>query len=157
MKCLATVLSIFLFPLVLNSHAFANEFHILELDELRVDYMSYFAHGRAPLITSNGLDNRELGKELDLSFNSSVLEYGYFSTLVHSTTDAMYDTGAGGQFRAIGMKLELGVRLSPYLDIYYQHHSQHTLDLTLPYGFPEYDAVGLHLYLYGPNRKQGVF
>lgn len=145
--------------LVYAGNIFASDFRILQLDEVRVDYMSFFSKGRDPMITNNGLPDRELGKLLDMQISTTVLKYGYWRSLVHSYTDAVMNSEGGSQFRSVGLNMELGIRLFSQLDIFYWHYSQHLLDTTSDKigGFPVQDAVGIHLYLYSSDRKKSLF
>lgn len=132
------------------------DFHLISLDEIRVDYINYFPKGRDPLITENGLEGRELGKSLSINIESTLLKYGYWNTLVHSATDSYSDTHANGQFRSVGLQMELGIRPFSFLDLFYYHHSQHVLDTELPYRFPVADGVGIHIYIYSNKRRESL-
>jgi hypothetical protein len=147
-----------IFTLLISPIAQAKEFHIIELDEVRVDYVSFFPGGRDPFITHNGLDNRELGKMLDININTTLFKYGYFRSLIHSYVDAYKDSHTDGQFRSVGLNMELGIRLTPFLDVYAWHYSQHTLDYTSENvgGFPVQDGIGIHLYIFSNQRKDSI-
>ncbi len=136
----------------------ADEFHLIQLEEVRVDYMNFLPGGRDPLLSYNGLPNRAPGKELDVHIDSTIANYFYWNNMIHSTTDVYTDTRKDDQFRVIGLNMELGVRLTSWLDVYYWHYSQHLLDTTYAYGgFPVLDAVGIHLYLYRKTTKDSIF
>jgi hypothetical protein len=144
--------------LLITPAALADEFKLIELDELRVDYIDFFPSGRDPLITHNGLTNRELGKLLNVEIKTTLLKYGYWRSLVNSMTDAYSDTHRDGQFRLVGLQMELGLRVAPFLDVYGWHHSQHLLDhpSTAIGGFPVQDGIGIRLYIFSKDRKDSL-
>ena len=128
----------------------------IELDKLSVEYRDYFDGGSDPLITNNGIPNRTLGKGLDFNLDTNIFSVLYWNNKVHSMTDEIVNSGGKGQFRAIGWKFDLGVRATPYLNIYYRHHSQHLLDASLPYHFPVNDSVGIELIIFSKNKKESI-
>lgn len=133
--------------------SFAADFKIWELDELKFTYRSFFEGGRDPLITDNGLPNRALGKELNLTMNTSLFKYGYFNNTIHSMTDEIKGTGGSGQFRMVGWEFGLGVDFSKIskhtpFSVGYYHYSQHALDHTYPWAFPVKDAIEVNIYLF---------
>ncbi len=131
----------------------ADEFKAINLDQVYLEYRQYFHGGRDPLITSNGLSNRELEKELNIGIDTRLLKFGYWNNIVHSTTDQDRDNHHG-QFRLIGLESRLGIRISQHLDISYYHHSQHLLDTSYAHDdFPVRDGIELKIYLYSPKRE----
>lgn len=127
---------------------------MIDLREVSIDYRNYFPGGRDPLITSNGLPNRGIGKGLDVNINSDILDWVYWNNRINSKTD--YDTvGHGGQFRLVGWETAFGVHLSSYVDIGYYHHSQHILDAAYKYdNYPVEDAIQIKLYLYRSKKDK---
>ncbi len=117
----------------------AEPLQLLSLRETSVKYQQYFQGGVDPMIT--GEVGGQLDKELNLNVNTDVLKYGFWNNTVHSQTDQF-------QFRKIGWELQLGVRCGKYLDVYYEHYSQHFLDYAGKGAFPRNDGVGIKLYLY---------
>lgn len=142
---------------LLSSPIQASEFRLIDLDEVLIDYVNFFPKSYNPLINNNGLSNRELGKEFDLTISTTLIQYGYMRGLIHSLSDSFIDTHKDGQFREVGLNLELGIRIAPFLDIYYWHYSQHVLDIQTPWHFPVEDGIGIHLYLYSKDRKESIF
>lgn len=129
---------------------------VLGVDSLALTYKQFLPGGNDPLITGPHLQNRTLDKEVALELNTTVFDYGYMNHWIHSMTDKDVHSGKG-QFRTVGWRFELGVRLSESTaDIFYSHHSQHTLDVTSAFGFPVQDAIGIRLYLLPPKRRTGV-
>jgi len=143
--------------LVLAHNATAGDNGIVSLREVSVDYKRFFPKGRDPLITGNGLLNRELGNEVNVHINSDFMSYFYWDNMVHSLTDRDATTHTGGQFRVVGWNFKLGMRVSRFINIQYEHFSKHTLDHSYAYdSFPVQDSVGVKLYLYGGPKKEGL-
>jgi hypothetical protein len=147
---------IILIMLIIPNIGYSRDFKVIELDEIRVDYMKFADGGRDPALT-NGTD-RELGMLLDLNVHTTLFKYGYWRTLVHSYTTNYADTHKPDQFKLIGLNMELGVRVTNWLDIYYSHYSQHLLDMPSEAigGYPMNDGVGIHLYIYSNQRKNSI-
>lgn len=148
------ILYITIMATVLSLRAQADEFKPIEMQDVYVNYKQFFQGGRDPLITNNGLDGRLLDKELNLHFDMDVLKYGYWHNMVHSMTDQ--DERGHGQFRVVGWNFQAGVHLGSYLDVQYEHYSQHLLDASLPYAFPVQDSIGIVLHLYR-GRNSGSY
>lgn len=136
----------------------AREFSLIELEEVKITYMSFFPGGRDPLISYNGLPDRSPGKQLDLRIDTTVANYFYWTNTVHSLTDQYASTGHEGQFRVVGLNMILGLRVASFLDIYYYHFSKHLLDAVYaPGGFPVVDSIGFNLYLFRKDKKDSLF
>lgn len=150
MKILVSLLLLF------TTAAYTYDDSMFELEEIRIDYMQFRPGSRDPLI--NQLPNRELGNLLDLNITTSLFKYGYWKSLVHSYTDQYADSHSFGQYRVIGLNMEVGVRLTSFLDVFAWHYSQHTLDnVSYPGGFPVQDAYGIHIYLLDKNKHNTIF
>ena len=142
--------------LLFTQPAFA--WKLIELQEASVDYKYFTPKGRDPLITGNGLKNKELGNELNLNVNTDFLKYFYFNNLVHSMTDRDATTHTGGQFRVVGLNMVVGVRVAPFLYLYYDHFSKHVLDHhNVNDSFPVKDSFAFKLFLYGKDKKESIF
>lgn len=141
---------ILLYVLLTQKRCNADEFHLIQLDEVNIDYKNY------AIISDqqrNLLIYPEHPKEsLNLNLNTTFAKYGYFNSTVESLTTS-------SQYRGIGLQLSLGVRLSKYLDFGYWHHSQHVMDremLSIP-TFPTEDTMEIKLYLYRTDKKESIF
>jgi hypothetical protein len=121
---------------------------LIELKELTMGYRDFTPGGHRPTLNGNGLENRTLGKELQLFFNTDIGRYFFWNNRVHGGTDEVIGSGGKGQFRDVGWQFWLGVRPSKYLTLEYEHHSQHMLDYSMPGRFPVEDSVGLKIHLY---------
>lgn len=134
---------------------------LVDLRQLSVTGRSFFTGGRDPLITSNGIENRTLGQDLNLEVDTDVLTYLYWDSIVHSSTDRVLNpdsTTSNGQFRMIGLEFGFGVDLRRFdlglpVRFGYYHYSQHELDGISPWAYPVRDALELKLYLF--ERRGG--
>jgi hypothetical protein len=130
-----------------------SDFHLLELKELYVNYFRFYEGGQYPLITNNGLPNKEMDRQLDLHIKTDILHYFYWDSRIHSMTDRDMDTNKG-QFRLVGLETRFGIRLSSTIEFGYYHFSQHTLDHQTPYHYPVQDALELKIYLYRNHERR---
>jgi hypothetical protein len=97
-----------------------------------------------------------MGKQIDLNVNADILTYGFWENRVHSMTDETVD--GPGQFRVVGWNYRIGVHVSKYLDVYYEHFSRHLLDTTYPTAFPVQDSFGIKLRIFELNSpRQELF
>jgi hypothetical protein len=122
----------------------------LRVSDLSLDFTQFFSKGRAPLVTQNGLPDRELGQRvgITLEMNTGPL---YWGNRIEGYTDRDRVVG-GGQFRSVGWQFELGARVIPQVDLYYAHHSQHVLDHAYTPGYPVEDGVGFRLKIIGGKK-----
>lgn len=125
---------------------------LLEVKRVDLTYINFFPGGRDPLVTANGLPDRQLGKAVGLNLDIDVAEFVYFNNWVHTATDEHIITHSG-QFRSVGWQSELGVRITQQVEIFFQHHSQHVLDtFHQTMGFPVQDGIGFRLKLISKPR-----
>lgn len=140
-------------------HCYADDWHVLDLDEVSVGVMHYLPGGSDPLITQNNNElNKALGEELEVNINTTLFHYLYWNSRVHSTTDTNISYNGstnGGQFRLVGLEFRVGLNLTEYVQFGYYHHSQHLLDTNYSQGnFPLKDALELRFYIYKSKNKQ---
>ncbi len=141
--------------LILVDEVEAGEFHLLELDELKVQYKDFFDGGADPLVTQNGLPDKGLGKELNLVMDSTLLDYLFFNNVIHSMTDQ--NTTGGGQFRTVAWSFQFGARVTSFLNVSYAHRSEHLLDHIWPMGhFPVQDSIMFEFIFYSKSKKQTI-
>ena len=144
--------------LFISSFSKADEYNIVNVDELKINYKSFFPGGSNPLITENGLLNRTLDKELSLTVNTFIFNVFYWNNRIHSLTDKENVPNGIGQFRLVGLESQLGVNLTPWVSLEYYHHSQHLLDYMYPYGhFPVEDAFSLNIFLIRSKKTDTMF
>ena len=133
--------------LMLLSSAYADVF---QLDEVEVVYRNYTAvspYNRPLLIFP------EVAKEgFNLNVNTNILSAAYLDASVESLTNE-------AQFRSVGLKFNLGVRLTSWLSISYFHWSQHVLErVSSPVSpYPFEGAMQLNIKLYQARPRPSVF
>lgn len=126
---------------------------MIELKRVYITYRYFTPGGTDPFITQNALQpGKQLGRQLDLSFDSNIFDYLYWNSRVTSLTDKDAD-GTGGQFRFVGLDMGLGVDFRRVLDLPFtlglHHFSGHTLDTQHSFGhFPVQDSIEFNLFLY---------
>jgi hypothetical protein len=118
------------------------------VEKLSIDYVHYFPKGRAPLLTDNGLPDREPGHRVGFDLTLGLPATFYWGNRVESYVDHDSKEG-GGQFRSVGWNFEFGTNVIPQMDVYYHHHSQHVLDHAYDQGFPVEDGVGVRFKIIG--------
>jgi hypothetical protein len=130
---------------------YADDLHILSLDEFTFDTYRIINH-RDPYYPYGdmGSDGEHWDKGVAADFNIDLLKYQdfdfYWRNRVHGeSTDQ--------QFREVGWQFETGLELRNYVQLYYQHHSQHILDAEGQYGkYPLENYVGVRMTLYKRGR-----
>lgn len=126
---------LFLGIMLLSSPKRVDAISFLQLKRVSVEYASIKRGSRDPFVPT-GFENK-----LDLHLDWWLIKPVYWDNTVHSTTD-------GTQFRTVSWEFEIGVSLVSWLDLYWQHHSRHLLDLKHPiYAFPVIDAYGFRINL----------
>lgn len=103
---------------------------VWQLEELSLDYAKYKSDTRDAMLYPIVPTDR-----LDLRVNTTILQYGFFDSLVHSET-------AQTQFREVGWQYRVGVRVGR-LELYGEHYSQHFLDMQGPTGYPVQNLLGV--------------
>jgi hypothetical protein len=139
-----------LIPLLVLLHSPSSQADWLTVSDLSIDMVHFFPKGRSPLITGNGLPNRELGQEVGINMELNAGPF-YWGNRVQGVADRDRAVG-GGQFRSVGWRFEAGLRLIPQVDVYYRHHSEHVLDHAYDPGFPVQDGVGFRLKILGGKK-----
>jgi hypothetical protein len=124
--------------LATSSEAHATGWQLIELNEARLYWQHFIDEGRDELIFP-----RVHREALNLSVDMDVLSFFYWDNTVLSVTDE-------SQFRGVGLHSKVGMRLTPWLSVQYDHTSKHVLDgqhSSLP-SFPVYDSIGVLIQLY---------
>ena len=155
---LSFLISSFLFLVsIFVSSASASEYKFIDVDELKINYKDYFPGGADPLITQNGIPNRQLGKQVNLNLNLDLMNVLYWNNTVHGTTDEIIGSNKG-QFRRVGWQFQFGINIEEHISVEYYHHSQHLLDYEWPYGrWPVEDAISVNLYIIRKHKKDTIF
>lgn len=133
-----------LFSLLCGYAAYAGDF--IQLDTAKVDYRRFM--GESTTFNFPSYQKDRLGLTLD----SNIATYGFWRNRVHGTTDQF-------GFRWIGYNFDFGIRVAPFLDVLYEHHSQHLLDDADPASrhFPLEDSVGVSIYLFSKEPRKSLF
>lgn len=74
--------------------------------------------------------NYRIATNFDLEF----FKYVFWKNRVHS--EAAY-----AKFYAVGWKYDLGVKLGEQIELFWHHHSRHTMDVELPYYYNRIDNI----------------
>lgn len=125
-------------------------FHVLDLDYFDMKG-ARFGYNRDPLTPD--IEGHQYIGRIETDFQLRILEVGYWKNSVHTE-------GTAGQLQTVGWHYELGLRLTPYLSPFYEHHSRHRMDSTIPdYNqdgrpdkFPVEDSYGIRLHFYINDR-----
>lgn len=135
-----------LFPALISFQAFG--WQLIELDELSLKYRHFVHPGRNPIIWPEPLNDG-----VDINLHTSIADVFYWNSTVFSlTTPAKYE--------AVGLKTQLGLRLTSWLQPFFEHTSTHLLDRAHSYmpKFPVEDSVGINLILYSrAGERWSVF
>lgn len=108
--------------------------HAVEIANLSLEYKQIAGGSYAPELPQGSIPRGELNLDIDLMIMSPI----YWKNRVHSMIDQ-------NQFRLIGWHFELGAFVTPNVQIYFEHHSQHILDSQSENHFPVLDAVGVRI------------
>lgn len=128
---------------------------ITQVSELSMEYKNFAKGSHNPLITDNGL-NHLMGQELNLRMNLEFLDCLYWRNMVHSYTDRQ-ENGTRGQYRLIGWNYALGIRPFQWVELGYEHFSQHLLDATFPFRNPEENSLGIKLFFITPTVRGSIW
>lgn len=139
-----------LFLILLPAQAMAD---IIQLREVYLLGKQYGEKAREPLIDSTTLD-RQLDKELSLTWNMDLLTHLYWNNKIESLIDKDFDNPkSDSQFRIVGWNYQFGVRLTNWLWIEHEHFSKHYLDYHQDGKYPVKDSIGFRLYFYRDEFK----
>jgi len=143
---------IFSLLLTISTASFSDVF---QLREFYLLHKKFGDGSRNPLIDDNGLENRELDREVSLIWNMDIFNHAYFDNRILSYVDRFKDSGESDQFRLIGWDFQIGLRLTGWLWVEYDHFSKHQLDNEAPNKYPVEDAFGIRVYFYRKDYRPG--
>lgn len=118
---------------------------------------SYFGVNRDPLTPD--IEGEDYLGRVATDFSLRLCDVGYWNNYVHTE-------GTKGKLQTVGWHYELGLKLTPFLSPFYEHHSRHTMDHVGPDGnqdgqpdrFPNEGSYGLRLHFYvNPNPQRSLF
>jgi hypothetical protein len=127
----------YLLALLLATQAQATELKYLGVDFKKYPGKTYFAT----------LPDETIREEIAVEFDTHLWKcFGWWNRIHGSSTDS--------QFRWIGWNHRLYCDL-PSVELYYEHHSEHSLDRTQPddHHFPVNDSLGVFWTIYGERVK----
>lgn len=134
---------LFLLSTIIAKNCNASELDGFKLDELSINYKRFIGETRHPLFL-----NSKQKEEVDLNFNTTILNYMFWDNTIHSMTD-------DSQYKIVGWNLKIGVRLFDNLDFQAEHFSKHLLDETYSVmRFPVENSIGFKWTLYKDNKKK---
>jgi hypothetical protein len=130
----ALLISLFL---LFSTSAFSGEFRLLNVDALNFE-VTKIETKRDPYYKSHD-PSEDWDWGAALNWNVRFVEYLYWSNRFHLD----YDT----QVRHVGWKFEAGLNCTKYFDIFWQHHSQHMLEMeNKEIEFPLDDRYGIRIH-----------
>lgn len=134
-----TLAILLLLSFALPNSAAASQWKLIDFQEASINYKG-FTGARHPLL-------EDVRNELNLTLNTNFLHAFFFNNKVHSITDSQ-------NFALVGWNFFVGVRVTKWLDIQYEHYSRHVLDRQYRDGwFPYEDSIGIRLYLFRSDSQ----
>ncbi len=134
----------------------SKDFKLVDLDHFDMT-AAKFGDNRDPL-TPDIAPHKYLGR-VAVDYQVRLLEYFYWQNIVHTE-------GTEAQFQTVGWQWELGLKLTPQIQPFYQHHSRHRMDSIgpdgnmdgKPDGFPVEDSYGVRIHFYiNENPQRSMF
>jgi hypothetical protein len=119
-----------------------------------------FGCNRDPIIPEVGCSEWKGRVALNADFR--MLGAGYWKNQVHGE-------GTDSAFKTMGWHFEVGINITSYLDLFYEHHSRHVLDQgdahhsshdgsTTSSKFPVEDSYGIRMIFYtNPSKPSPLF
>jgi hypothetical protein len=139
----------------------SNEAYGADVFSLREFYLIHkkFGEGsRNPLIDEEVIENRQIDREVSLHWNVDILKNCYWDNQILSYTDRFKDSQETDQFRLVGWHFQMGLRLTSFIDVGYDHFSKHLLDSKYPQSrFPVEDSMYIRVDFYERDDRGGLF
>lgn len=116
-------------------------FNFMNLREVSIDY-NHYTWAINPFLAPTFKPTNKL----DLNLKVNYLNDWIFTDFrVHSQTDQT-------QYRLIGLNYQIGIHAGSYIDVYFDHFSQHLLDY--PIAMPNtFDAIAVKFYIYRGDKR----
>jgi hypothetical protein len=134
------------FPLFLLAIVIPLNAQAFEVERVTIRWDKYHTSARHPMYRF-GERQRE---RVSLQVDTRVFWRVYWFNDVHGES-------SDRQFRSVGLRSNLRVRIWPWLTIGLEHHSRHWLDMgALQDGFPVQDSVFIQLNLFGTPRHKYI-
>lgn len=113
-----------------------SDWKVLELREAYLEYGSY-TWAIEPFLAPTYRPTQRFNVGLNIDLVNGIV---FFDNVVHSETDQF-------QYRKVGWNYKFGVHLGDSVDVFFEHFSQHLLDVQ-PVMPQTYDMVGVRVWLY---------
>jgi len=137
--------------LLVSGAAHAEELHLLSLDTFALeDYKiidnrdPYFPYANAPS------DQEHWSQGIAALMNIDVVNYGIYSMYWRGR---VFGNSTDQQFRETGLQYEMGLEVKNYVNVYWQHESDHILDAAADSRFPLRNYLGVRVTFYDRNRN----
>ncbi len=151
------LVSLLLVGAVTECQSYGKDLKLLDVDEVNVS-TAKFGCNREPMTPQYGC--KDYVGRVEVDFNLRILGAGYWDNNVHTE-------GLRGQVKTVGWHFEMGAHVTPYLDMFYEHHSRHVMegDQPLYYDhkindykrgvFPVEDSYGIRFKFYTNPKASG--
>lgn len=141
--------------MILLSSGAQAQYKLLDVDVVNMQF-AQFACNRDPIIPE--LSCNDWRGRAEINADLRVLEYLYWKNSIHGE-------GTNSAFKTMGWHFELGINVSKYIDIFYEHHSRHVLDqgnathfshdgMSRMTRFPVEDSYGVRFKFYENTKKR---
>lgn len=112
---------------------------LLTLDTGSIEAVQYLPGSQDPALD-------RMGQSYNINVDFKLPGVFYWDNSVLSWTDST-------KFVEIGYKFELGAKVTPRFQVYLNHESDHALDYSWPWSYPQYFGVGLRYTFYSQEKK----
>jgi hypothetical protein len=129
---------------------------VLALDNMNIKVMKFGCNREFQIPE---IDCKDWTGRVSSEFDLILFNKGFWRNELHGEA-------ALGKFYSIGWHWELGVRLGAQIELMWEHHSRHTMDIEQPwyvdrrtleviqYRFPVEDSIGIRFKIYERNPNQ---
>lgn len=130
--------------LLTGSNSQAAELHVLEIQDLSVEYWKYEGLYRNSYLAEKSGDPMQLQDGAALNLRLNPINYTYIDNRIHMASDT------DRHVRYVGWEWEAGVQYK-MIDVFEHHHSQHGLEYINPRGdgFPLENSYGVRIHIIG--------
>lgn len=134
----------------ISTTASAADLHLVSLDRFAMEQYQvvhnrdeYYPYDSAPS------DNEHWSQGTAVLFDVDLVKYGLFDMYYRAR---VHGEATNEQYREVGLQFETGFELKDYLNVFWQHHSQHGLDYQAMTTYPLQDFVGCRVTFYKRDR-----
>lgn len=135
---------IWLLLAILGNELQAAELHVLEIQDLSVEYWRYEGVYRNSYLVKQDDSPMQLQDGAALNLRLNPINYTYIDNRIHMASDT------DRHVRYVGWEWEAGVQYK-MIDVFEHHHSQHGLEYINPRGdgFPLENSYGVRIHIIG--------